>query len=98
MEPQYYYGGSEQLRNELKRTNDAKWAVKFLVYGAVNRLPGWPSLWELMVALRGEQSPSVVTLARVVAARVAANAAGQVVCMLPSDMRHRVLTALRRTL
>lgn len=95
MEPQYYVGNNGDVREQLHKTQDAAWATRVLVYGAINKLPGWPSLWEVVMATRGREKTDSITLLRVFTARAAARLAGWVVETIPQKHQVKVLNALK---
>jgi len=95
MEPQYYPGHDEGVREQLKQTQDAAWATRVLVYGAVNKLPGWPSLWEVVMATRGRKNSDSVTLLRVFTARALSRIAGWVIESIPQKKQAKLLRAFK---
>lgn len=94
MEPHSYGEVKEQLR----RTQDVEWVARVLVYGAINRLPGWPSLWELMIMAGGAKEMTAASLLRAVVARTVSLGASRVVGVLPVGLQAKLLEVFRQEL
>ena len=92
-EPQYY-PADEQIRQQVQKTQDAAWATKVLVYGAVNKFPGWPSVWELLDIVKGE-GDRVQSRMKTLAIRLLAEGAGSLVARLPEESKKRLLEVMQ---
>jgi hypothetical protein len=96
MEPQYYPSHDKCVRDQVQQTQDAAWATRVLVYGAINKLPGWPSLWEVLMATRGRKNADSITLLRVFTARAASRIAGWVIETIPQRQQAKLLRAFKK--